>query len=334
MKTLRNVVITGTGMHVPEHVVTNKDLEQMMDTSDEWITQRSGIKERRWVKDGETPADLGVEACKIALNRAGRKTSDMDLLMVATLSPQHYFPGTAAFLQAQLGMETTPSMGVRCQCTGFLYALTTAKALVASGQYNKVLVCGIEVHSRALDKTTRGRDVTVLFGDGAGAVVVEEADEPERGILASTLHSDGRFGDKLWMEYPTLASDPHLNAQMIEDGTVYPKMEGRLVFKNAVSRLPEVVMETIKPLGLKIDDIDHFLFHQANLRINEHVAQLLKIPARKVHNNIEKYGNCSAASIPILLHETVAAGKIKKGDLVCMAAFGSGFTWGATLVRW
>jgi 3-oxoacyl-[acyl-carrier-protein] synthase-3 len=326
--------VTGTGMCVPPRVVTNRDLEALMDTTDEWIQQRSGIKERRHVDEGTTPSDLAAAACEMALARAGRAATEVDLLITATLSPEHYFPGTASFVQRKLGMGSAPALDVRNQCSGFLYGLEVARSMIETGRYRRVLLCGVEVHSRALDMTTRGRDVAVLFGDGAGAVLLESEKDPERGVLWTALHADGRHAEKLWVQYPTLASAPHISPALVEEGGVYPKMDGKHVFKHAVQYLPEVIHESLAPLHLRPADVDLWLFHQANLRINEHVATLLGIPAAKCPSNIERYGNCSAASIPMLLHECVEAGRVKAGDLVAMAGFGSGFTWGSAVLRW
>jgi 3-oxoacyl-[acyl-carrier-protein] synthase-3 len=334
MQGLRRSRIAGTGMCVPDRVVTNHDLAKLMDTSDEWIQQRSGIAERRHVSPHESPSDLAVTAAKNAMDSAGVTVKDIDLLLVATLSPEHYFPGTSSFIQRKLGMGTVPAMDVRAQCSGFLYGLSVANAMIASGQYQRILLVGVEVHSRALDFSDRGRDVAVLFGDGAGAVVLEASPSPEHGIMNIVLHAEGEHAEKLWVEYPSMARTPHLTADIVGEGGVYPKMDGKFVFKNAVVRIPQVVEETLKPLHLKPADVDVFLFHQANLRINEFVAQSFSLKPEQVPFNINRFGNCSAASIPMLLDETVRKGQLKAGSLVCMAAFGSGFTWGSALIRW
>jgi len=325
--------ITGTGMCVPDRVVTNADLAKLMDTSDEWIQQRSGIRERRHVDDGTKPSDLAYEAASMALASAQRTIKDIDAIIVATLSPEHYFPGTGAFLQAKLKADTTPVYEIRNQCSGFLYSLNMARAFIGCGQHQRILIVGVEVHSRGLDFTNRGRDVAVLFGDGAGAVVVEKTDMPERGILAAQMHMDGNFANKLWVQYPTMASAPFASQEVFEAGGFHPQMDGKFVFKNAVQRLPEVIADTLDSLHLRPADIDLYLFHQANLRINEAVAANLGIPEGKAPSNIQKYGNCSAASIPMLLDECRRSGQIHPGSLVCMAAFGAGFTWGAAVVR-
>ena len=284
------------------------------------------MSRRRWISPGETPADLGKQAIQQALDQAGLEVGDIDCLLLATLSSQHDFPGSSFFVHEALEMAEIPCMDLRAQCSGFLYALSIADGLVIAGKFKRILVVGCEVHSTGLDVSTRGRDVAVLFGDGAGAVVVEaQADDTDpSGILEVRMHAEGKHARRLWIEAPTSANAPmRLTHEMIEDGRIYPHMEGRYVFKHAVTRMPH-----------KIDDVDLFLFHQANLRINEAVAQRMEIPQDKLFNNIMKYGNCSAASIPMLLAESTRDGRLQKGDLVSMTAFGSGFTWASALVRW
>ena len=325
--------IVGSGMCVPDRVVSNKDLAALMDTSDEWIQQRSGIKERRHVDDGTKPSDLAFVASKRAFEMAGCNASDIDLIVLATLTPEHYFPGTGAFLQAKLGVGTVPVIDIRSQCSGFIYGLSIAESMIVSGKYRRILLVGVEVHSRGLDFTDRGRDVAVLFGDGAGAVVVERTEHPEAGILSTVIHHDGQHAEKLWVEYPTMGSVPFASKETFDEGKFFPKMDGKFVFKNAVQRLPEVIKETLGGLSLNVADIDQFLFHQANLRINEFVAESMGIPQDKAPSNIQRYGNCSSASIPMLLDENLRDKSIRKGSLVCMAAFGAGFTWGSAVVR-
>ena len=321
-------------MCVPERRVTNKDLAAMMDTSDEWIVQRSGIQERRWVSEGETPADLAEAAMVMACERAGIAPEELECIIVPTLSSQYEFPGTSFFLQERLG-GTVPCFDLRAQCTGFIYSLSVANALVVSGQYGRVLVCGAEVHSTGLDKSTEGRDVTVLFGDGAGAVVVEAAnDDPEApGILNVTLHAQGKYAKKLWVPWGSALYPERLNAEALDKRLHFPRMDGRHVFKNAVTRMPEVLAECLDAAGVKKPDIDLFLFHQANLRINEYVANSAEIPPDKLRSNIQRYGNCSAAAIPILRSEAHTEGLLEPGALVSMTGFGSGFSWGSALVR-
>jgi 3-oxoacyl-[acyl-carrier-protein] synthase-3 len=333
----RRARISGTGMYVPERVVTNEDLTKLMDTSDEWIQQRSGIRERRHVRPGEeTPADLALEASRRAIEDAGLAPGDIDCIVLATLSAQADFPGTSFFLHERLGVGEIPCMDLRAQCCGFLYSLQMADSLVRTGVYQRVLVVGCEVHSTGIELATRGRDVSVLFGDGAGAVVVEpnEADTDRSGILEIRLHAEGRHANKLWVEYPNSCFPGRLTHELLDAGAHYPKMEGRFVFKHAVTRMPEVLVEALNAASVKLADVDLFLFHQANLRINEYVAKGLEIPPEKIFNNIERYGNCSAASIPMLLAEAKQQGRLAKGQLVAMTAFGSGFTWACGLVRW
>ncbi len=335
MQVMRRARISGTGMYVPPRVVTNHDLAKLMETSDEWIQQRSGIRERHHVDAGTGPAELALEASKKALESAGLEPGDLDAILVASLTPHHDFPGASAFLQDLLGIAGCPAMDVRAQCTGFLYALQVGSLYVASGQYERVLVCGAEVHSTGLEFATRGRDLAVLFGDGAGAVVLEASDEPERGILSVHTHTEGKHAKKLWVEAPGSSIWPErITHEMIDEGRHYPKMDGRFVFKHAVTRMPEVVHEALAANKCQIEDVDLALFHQANLRINQFVAKELGIPTERTYNNIDVYGNCSAASIPMCLDECSRSGRLSKGDLIMMAGFGSGFTWGSALIRW
>jgi 3-oxoacyl-[acyl-carrier-protein] synthase-3 len=329
--------ITGTGMAVPKRIVTNDDLSKQMDTSDEWIRQRSGIEQRHWVSEGETPSTLAHEATLAALEQAGLEPGDLDCILLATLSAEHDFPGTSFFLHERLDLDDTPCIDLRAQCSGFLYALSFADSLILSGKYERVLVVGAEVHSTGLDVSTRGRDVAVLFGDGAGAVVLEpNRDENDpAGVLHASLHAEGRHARRLWLEYPSSAHSPmRLPQEAIDEGRIFPKMEGRFVFKHAVTRMPEVLREALDAASVKLEDVDLFLFHQANLRINEYVAGQLEIPAEKIFNNIQRYGNCSAGSIPMLLAECSRNGLLAPGRLVCMTGFGSGFTWASAVVRW
>ncbi len=334
MQGLRSRII-GTGMAVPEQVVTNDDLAQRMDTSDEWIRQRTGIEQRHWISEGESPASLAHGASLQALADAGLAASDVDCILLATLSAQHDFPGTSFFLHELLDLDDIPCIDLRAQCSGFLYALDFADSLIRAGRHERVLVVGCEVHSTGIDVSTRGRDVAVLFGDGAGAVVVEKHDGDDgAGILGVRVHAEGRHARKLWLEFPSSAHRPvRIEAQMIEDGRAFPQMEGRFVFKHAVTRMPEVLRANLDACSVKLDEVDLFLFHQANLRINEYVAGQLEIPPEKVFNNIQRYGNCSAGSIPMLLAECARSGRIEPGQLVSMTGFGSGFTWGSALVR-
>ena len=332
----RRSKIVGTGMYVPDRVVTNDDMSQWMETSDEWIQQRSGIKERRWCEEGTAPSELAENAVRRALDEAGLEPTDLDCIILATLSAEADFPGTSYFLQERLGLEDTPCFDLRAQCSGFLFSLNVANSFIRSGQFDRVVVVGCEIHSTGIDVSNAGRDVAVLFGDGSGAVIVEantdEADDA--GILECRMHSEGKYAKKLWLEGPSSAHYPsRMTHQLIDEGRIWPKMEGRFVFKNAVKRMPQVLHEALNAASLKLDDIDWFLFHQANLRINEFVAKSLELPPEKCPSNIQKYGNCSAASIPMLLDELRKDGRAKPGQLVTMTGFGSGFTWGSTVVR-
>jgi len=343
--------IAGIGYYVPKNVYTNNDLTRFMDTSDEWIQERTGIKERRYAdRIGETTTTMGVEAAKIAIERAHITPEDVDFIIFATLSPDYYFPGCAVLLQREMKMKEVGALDIRNQCSGFIYALSIAEQFVKTGMYKNVLVVGSEKHSFALDFSTRGRAVSVIFGDGAGAVVVQPTTENGKGILSTHLHSDGDDAEKLAMYYPGASSgiwldkmpdwpDQELGGllmtkEMLEDGTAFPNMDGQAVFKKAVVKFPEVIHEALAKNNLKTNDIDLLIPHQANLRISQFVQKTLGLREDQVFNNIQKYGNTTAASVPIALCEAWEEGKIKDGDLVCLAAFGAGFTWGSALIRW
>jgi 3-oxoacyl-[acyl-carrier-protein] synthase-3 len=330
-------VIQGVGYYVPPKVVTNNDLAQQMSTSDEWIVQRTGIKERRYTEDGVGASDLAFEASKNALARAGLEPKDLDLIILATLSPDVCFPGSACFLQAKLGCRQIAALDIRTQCSGFLYGLQTADAFIRTGMYRHVLLVGTEVHSTGLDFTDRGRDVTVLFGDGAGAVLLGAAEgngtAADRGVLFTKVCADGTGAKDLWCLAPTSARHPRLTHTMLDEGGQFPQMNGKLVFRWATEKMPEVAVEALTATGVRVEDLAWFVPHQANLRINEFVAKRLGIPEDKCWNNIVRYGNTTAATIPIGLAELVEADKAKTGDLVLLAAFGSGFTWGSAIVR-
>ena len=334
-----NSEIIGCGMYVPEGVVTNHDLTKLMDTSHEWIVQRSGIEERRWVTPEVSTTDLALKAAEAAIANAKIDKKEIDCILFATLSPDHDFPGAACFLQPKLGLTDIPSIDIRQQCSGFIYAMSVADAFIKTGQYKTVLVVGAEVHSKGLDKTTRGRDVSVLFGDGAGAVVMKRTEvkdaKKDSFVWSTHLFSEGAGAKELWLEAPGMGlGQERMSQEMIEKGLHYPQMNGKKVFANAVRRLCECTMLALKTNNLKLEDIDLFLFHQANMRINQMVAQELKIPEEKVFNTIQKFGNTTAATIPIGMAEAVKAGKLKKGDLVASAVFGSGFTWASSVYRW
>lgn len=350
--------IAGVGYYVPEKVVTNFDLMRHMDTSDEWIKERSGIVERRYAKRfEETTSVIGAKAARKALQHAGISAQDVDFIIFATLSPDYFFPGCGVLLQRELGITNTEigALDVRNQCSGFIYALAVGDQFIRSGMYKNILVVGAEVHSMGLDFSTRGRNVTVLFGDGAGAVVLQPTEEEGKGILTSRLHADGTYAEELAMLNPGCHSGYHLRKlgrnddlgydpdqefgglfvtqKMLDDGLFFPVMNGQLVFKTAVVKFLEVINEVLQDQGYTSSDIDLFIPHQANLRISQFVQHKLGLPDDKVWNNIQRYGNTTAATIPIALGEAWEAGKVKEGDLLCFAAFGSGFTWGATLLR-
>ncbi|GAB3196075.1 3-oxoacyl-[acyl-carrier-protein] synthase-3 [Pontibacter aydingkolensis] len=332
---MRNSKIAGVGHYVPKRIVTNKDLEKLMDTSDEWIRERTGIVERRYFQEGvDTTANMAAQASQKALKMAGLEAQDLDMIVFATLSPDYVFPGSGVLLQRELGIKEIPALDVRNQCSGFIYALSVADQFIKTGMYNNVLVVGSEIHSSGLDFTTRGRGVSVIFGDGAGAVVLTPSESNDSGILSTHLHADGEFAEELAVLDPGSNKKDRLTHEMIDSGSIYPHMNGNMVFKHAVTRFPEVIMEALEKNGYKPEDIDMLVPHQANLRITSYIQQKMGLPTEKVMSNIHKYGNTTAASVPIALSEAIEEGRIKKGDLVCLAAFGSGFTWASALIRW
>lgn len=341
-----NAFISGTGFYVPPRRVTNDDLRTQygIDTTHEWIHKRTGIAERRFADEGVATSDLAVHAAEAAIARAGIAKTDLDMIVFATLSPDHCFPGSGVYLQKKLGLcdgpspKFVPALDVRNQCSGFLYSLGTATSMVRSGACKHVLVVGAEVHSAAIDLTTRGRGVASLFGDGAGAVIVSATDE-DRGIRTWKLGADGRFADALRQQVWDIRRRPFIpqNAEgvgQVDPSAMWAQMEGKLVFKNAVERMMTVLMEACMDVGCTGQDIDLFVFHQANLRINQFIQEQLGIPDDKIVHNIERYGNTTAATIPILLAEAEASGKLRRGTRVAMVAFGSGFTWGAAIADW
>jgi 3-oxoacyl-[acyl-carrier-protein] synthase III len=330
---MRGAAILGTGRALPHRVVTNDDLARLMDTSEQWIVQRTGIRERRFVDPGTGPSDLGAEAARIAIARAGLVPRDIDLIVFATISPDYNFPGSGVLVQEKLGVDTIGALDVRTQCTGFVYGLSVAEAYVKAGLRDRILVIGSEVHSTGLDMSDAGRDISVLFGDGAGAAVVGSC-APGRGILSTHLHAEGKHAKELWLEAPASREHPRISREMLDARRHYPSMNGRHVFVHAVRRFPEAVREALAANGLETEDLSLVIPHQANLRITHGVAEALKIPAERVVSNIERYGNTTAASIPIALDECLEQGRIREGDIVCLAAFGSGFTWASALVRW
>jgi 3-oxoacyl-[acyl-carrier-protein] synthase-3 len=328
-------IITGIGHYVPPQVVTNFDLEKVMNTSDEWIQQRSGIQTRHYAENGIGSSDLAYEAALKAIENARLDKSEIDFIIAATLSPDHYFPGIGVMVQARLGLPGIGALDVRNQCSGFIYALSVADQYIRTGTYKKILLCAAEVQSHSLDYSDRGRDLAVLFGDGGAAVILEpHADDDGRGILSTHLFADGRFVQDLWMENPSSKKKPTFTAQMLEEGTFFPRMDGKNVFKNASERMPEAVEIALRHNGLSIRDVSLLIPHQANDRISQMVARKLQIPVEKVARNIDRFGNTTAASIPIALDEAVKDGRVKTGDIVVLTAFGSGYTWASAVLRW
>ncbi len=339
-------------MYVPANVFTNQDLMKYMDTNEEWIQERTGIKERRFAdRKEETTTTMGVEAAKIALERAGTTAGEIDFIVFATLSPDYYFPGCGVLVQRALKMKEIGALDVRNQCSGFIYALSVADQFIKSGMYKNILVIGSEKHSFGLDFSTRGRNISVIFGDGAGAVVLQPAKADGQGILSTHLHSDGESAEILamfnpgthanhWVPQPVAdfeeaeISNMFMSHEMIDKAQNFPAMDGPSVFKKAVVKFPEVIIEALQANGLKPSDINMLIPHQANLRISQFVQQKLQLRDDQVYNNIQRYGNTTAASIPIALCEAWQEGLVKEGDLVCLAAFGSGFTWASALIRW
>lgn len=331
--------ISGLGYYVPDHVVTNDDLASLMDTNDAWIQERTGIQERRHVRpdDGETTTSMGVKAAKKAIERAGIGKDEIDFIIFATLSPDYYFPGPGVLVQRDLGLKTVGALDVRNQCSGFVYAVSIADQYIKTGMYKNILVIGSELHSKGLDMTTRGRGVSVIFGDGAGAAILSREEDLTKGILSTHLHSEGQHAEELSLIAPGMGKrwvTDILNDKNPDDDSFYPYMNGQFVFKNAVQRFNEVILEGLQINKLEVSDINMLIPHQANLRISQFIQQKLRLTNDQVYNNIQKYGNTTAASVPIALTEAWEFGKIKSGDLVVLAAFGSGFTWASAIIRW
>lgn len=330
--------ITGLGFYVPENIVTNNDLKEFMETSDEWIRERTGVEERRWIdpKTGDNTSSMAVKAAKIAIERAGLTKDDIDFIVFATLSPDMYFPGGGVRVQDMLDMPTVGALDVRNQCSGFIYAMSVADQFIKTGMYKNILVIGAENHSGGLEKSTRGRGVTVIFGDGAGAAILSRSEEEGKGILSTHLHSEGKYARELMLEGPATGRwvPEILKANDPDDVSYFPYMNGQFVFKHAVVRFSEAIEEGLEANNLKKEDIDMLIPHQANLRISQFVQRKFRLSDEKVHNNIMKYGNTTAASVIIALTEAWEQGKIKDNDLVVLAAFGSGFTWGSVIIRW
>jgi 3-oxoacyl-[acyl-carrier-protein] synthase-3 len=326
--------ILGTGFSVPERVVTNDDLSTVMDTSDEWIRTRTGIQQRRWVRDGETGADLALAATERALEMADLRAEELDAIVYATSSPDHFAPGGGVFLQRRLGVGTIPAIDVRTQCSGFIYSLSVADAWVRTGQFRRVLVVGQEIQSTGMDVSTAGRNTAVIFADGAGAAIVGPTESDGRGILGFDLHGDGTYAEKLWVDAPSSKRHPRISEADLAAQRHFLAMDGKEVFRHAVVRMPESVRAVLAKAGLGLEDVKLLVAHQANLRISEMIQKDLGLRDDQVYNNIMYYGNTTAATIPIALDECVRAGRIQRGDVVVLTAFGSGFLWGSAVVRW
>jgi 3-oxoacyl-[acyl-carrier-protein] synthase-3 len=335
MATLRHSFIAGVGHYVPSRVVKNVELEPLMNTSDAWIQERTGIQERRWFEEGkDTTANMGANASRKALEMAGVEANDVQLIVFATLSPDYFFPGSGVLMQRELGMTNNcPALDVRNQCSGFIYALSVADQFIRTGMYDTVLVVGSEIHSSGLDKSPDGRGVAVIFGDGAGAVVLRPSTTEGQGILSTHLHAQGEFAEDLIVKEPSSNRDNRNQRMMENKQDLYPYMNGQNVFKHAVVRFPQVIKEALDQNGYQSSDVDMLIPHQANLRITQYVQQKMGLTDDKVFSNIQRYGNTTAASVPLALSEAVQEGKIKRGDLVCLAAFGSGFTWASALLK-
>ncbi len=330
---MTNAVISGTGYFVPEKTMSNHDLEKLMDTSDEWIRERTGIENRHYISNMEGPSDLAVPAAQMALEQAGLTEKDIDFIIFATSTPDLYAPGSGCLLQSKMDFDTIGALDIRVQCSGFIYGLSIAQQYIRTGEFKHILVVGAEVQSTAMDLTTRGRDVAVIFADGAGAVVVSATNE-DRGILSTHLHSQGKFAEELWVEMPSSRRNPRITPEMIEEGRHFLKMNGREVFKHAVKRFPQVIIEGLEANGLTTKDVKMVVPHQANIRITKMVQKRLQLSDEEIYSNIHKFGNTTAATIPIALAELVTDQRFTRGDIIVLAAFGSGFTWASAVLRW
>jgi 3-oxoacyl-[acyl-carrier-protein] synthase III len=328
--------ITGVGHYAPENIITNHDLEKRMDTTDAWIQERTGIKERRFFKPGtDTVSNMGTKAARMAMQRAGIQASDIDFIIFATITPDYYFPGCGVLLQRELELTSIGALDIRNQCSGFVYALSVADQFIKTGMYKTILVVGAEIQSSVMDISNKGRTMAVIFGDGAGAAVLQATENKDHRILSTHLHADGKYAEELMVKDPGSSREGRwITKEMIEQGSTDPYMNGNAVFKHAVVRFPEVIKEALDANGFQTTDIDMLIPHQANYRIASYVREQLGLPEERVFSNIHKYGNTTAASIPIALSEAWEAGKIQPGNLVCLAAFGSGFTWASALIRW
>jgi len=329
-----NPYISGTGFYLPPRIVTNDELSTYMDTSDEWIQERTGIKERHYVEKGEGPSDIAIPATKQALNAAGLKVSDIDFIIFATSTPDFYAPGSGCLIQEKMGFNEIGALDIRVQCSGFIYGLSIAEQYIRTGTFKNILLIGAEVQSTAMDLTNAGRDTAIIFGDGAGAAIISATDE-DRGVLSTHMHSEGKYLKELWLESPASnAGYPRINRKALDEGKQFLKMNGKEVFRHAVTRFPEVINEALEANSLTSEDIDLLIPHQANLRITQMVQKRLSLRNEQVFSNIHKYGNTTAATIPIALAEAFNEGKIKDGDLLVLASFGSGFTWASAIMKW
>lgn len=327
--------ILGAGHYVPERIVTNEELSQIMNTTNEWIVERTGIQERRWFTPGvDTVTNMAAKASKLAIVRAGITPSEIDFIVFATITSDYFLPGNGVLLQRELGLSTIGALDIKNACSGFIYALSVADQFIRSGMYRKVLVVGAEIQSSALDKSDAGRSSAVIFADGAGAVVLGAVEQDQHGILSTHLHSEGAFAEELYCLAPSSSGQVRISQEMIERGDFFLKMNGNAVFKHAIVRFLEVIKEALDHNGMTADDLDLLVPHQANLRISQYVQQKLQLPDDKVFNNIMYLGNTTAGTIPIALSEAWEQGRLKEGDLVCLAAFGSGFAWASALLRW
>lgn len=327
--------IISVGHYAPESIINNTDLEKMMDTSNEWIIERTGIEQRRVFKEGiDSTAKMGLKAAKMALERAKLEASEIDMIIFATLSPEYFFPGSGLLLQRELGLKNIPCIDVRAQCSGFIYGVSIADQYIKTGLHKTILIVGSEIQTNATEFTDRGRNMAVIFGDGAGAAIMTRANNDHNIVFTTNIHGDGSFAEELYCQHPGSASKSRITKEMIDNGDFLPYMNGNLVFKHAVQRMPESVYEALNVAGFEISDINILIPHQANIRISQFVQKALGLTDNQVFNNIQKYGNTTAATIPMAMSEAWEQGKIKENDLVCVTAFGSGFTWGAALFRW
>ena len=331
---MKNCIITGIGHYVPERIVTNKDLEKILNTTDEWILERTGIKERRWFDPNvDTVANMATKASRMAIKRAGIDIKDIEFIVFANITPDYFFPGSGVLLQRELGLDGIGALDIRNACSGFIYGLSIADKFIKTGTYKTILLVGAEIQSSALDISDEGRSSSVIFADGAGAVILQATDDASKGVLTTHLHADGRFAEDLYVKDPGSSRAVRLSYDLIDGPTFKVVMNGNVVFKHAVVRFLEVIKEALEATGKSKDDIDLFIPHQANLRISNYVQEKLGLPDEKVFNNIMHYGNTTAASIPIAMSEAYGNGRLKKGGLLCLAAFGSGFTWASALVQ-